>query len=82
MRTGVTRRDFLKMGAAGVATAVLAGCQAPRRWVDLEPYVRPPEEQLAGVATWYASTCRQCPAGCGIRTRITGRRIRGDSRDA
>ncbi|MFN2243339.1 MAG: twin-arginine translocation signal domain-containing protein, partial [Anaerolineae bacterium] len=60
MRTGVTRRDFLKMGAAGVATAVLAGCQAPRRWVDLEPYVRPPEEQLAGVATWYASTCRQC----------------------
>jgi anaerobic selenocysteine-containing dehydrogenase len=66
----ITRRDFLKIGAAGATTAVLAGCQAPRRWVELEPYVRPPEQQLAGVATWYASTCRQCPAGCGIVARI------------
>ena len=66
----ITRRNFLKLGAAGAATAVLAGCQTPRRWVELEPYVRPPEEQLAGVATWYASTCRQCPAGCGIVVRI------------
>jgi len=70
MGSRVTRRDFLKIGAAGVASAVLAGCQSPRRWVELEPYVRPPEEQLAGVATWFASTCRQCPAGCGIVVRI------------
>jgi anaerobic selenocysteine-containing dehydrogenase len=77
MRTRVTRRDFLKMGAAGVVSAVLAGCQTPRRWVDLEPYVRPPEEQLAGVATWYASTCRQCPAGCGIVVRtMNGRALK------
>jgi anaerobic selenocysteine-containing dehydrogenase len=66
----ISRRNFLKAGALGAASAVLAGCQFPRRWVALEPYVRPPEEQLAGVATWYASTCRQCPAGCGIIVRI------------
>jgi anaerobic selenocysteine-containing dehydrogenase len=66
----VSRRAFLKMSAAGVAAAVLTGCQSPRRWVALEPYVIPPEEQLAGVATWYASTCRQCPAGCGIIVRV------------
>jgi anaerobic selenocysteine-containing dehydrogenase len=66
----ITRRHFLKLGAAGAATAVMAGCQSPRPWVTLEPYVRPPEEQLAGVATWFASTCRQCPAGCGIVVRI------------
>jgi anaerobic selenocysteine-containing dehydrogenase len=66
----LTRRDFLKIGAIGLASAVLAGCQRPRRWVNLEPYVRPPEEQLAGIATWYASTCRQCPAGCGIIVRV------------
>lgn len=53
-----TRRDFLKLGTAGIASAVLAGCEMPRRWVTLEPFVRPPEEQLAGEATWYASTCR------------------------
>lgn len=73
----VTRRDFIKIGAAGLATAVLAGCQQPRRWVELEPYVRPPEEQLAGIATWYASTCRQCPAGCGILVRtMNGRALK------
>ena len=66
----ITRRDFLKLGVAGAAIAVLAGCENPRRWVVLEPYVKPPEEQLAGQATWYASTCRQCPAGCGILVRI------------
>ena len=66
----VTRRSFLKIGAASLVGAVLTGCEKPRRWVNLEPYVRPPEEQLAGVATWYASTCRQCPAGCGIVVRV------------
>lgn len=65
-----TRRDFLKLGAMGAATAVMAGCQSPRSWVTLEPYVRPPEQELAGLATWFASTCRQCPAGCGIVVRI------------
>jgi anaerobic selenocysteine-containing dehydrogenase len=70
MSPAVSRRNFLRLGGASVAAAVLAGCQRPRRWVALEPYVRPPEEQLAGVATWYASTCRQCPAGCGIVVRV------------
>ena len=66
----ITRRNFLKIGALGAAGGILAGCAQPRRWVILEPFVRPPEEQLAGVATWYASTCRQCPAGCGIIVRL------------
>jgi anaerobic selenocysteine-containing dehydrogenase len=74
----ISRRDFLKVSTVlGGATAVLAGCQNPRRWVVLEPYVRAPEEQLAGVPTWYASTCRQCPAGCGIMVRImNGRAVK------
>ncbi len=77
MPHSVTRRDFLKIGALGLASAVLTGCQKSRRWVSLEPYVRPPEEQLAGVATWYASTCRQCPAGCGIIVRtMNGRALK------
>jgi anaerobic selenocysteine-containing dehydrogenase len=73
-----TRRDVLKMGAAGTATAILAGCsQESERWVELEPYVRAPEEQLAGVPNWYASTCRMCPAGCGIIVRImNGRAVK------
>jgi anaerobic selenocysteine-containing dehydrogenase len=70
MANKISRRDFIRVGALGAVSAVLAGCQFPRRWVTLEPYVRPPEEQLAGEATWYASTCRQCPAGCGTIVRI------------
>ena len=73
-----TRRDFLKIGAAGTATAILAGCsQETERWVTLEPYVRAPEEQLAGVPSFYATTCRMCPAGCGVVARImNGRAIK------
>ncbi len=76
--TNFTRRDFLKVGAAGTATAILAGCsQESERWVTLEPYVRAPEEQLAGIPSWYASTCRMCPAGCGIVVRImNGRAVK------
>ena len=77
MPDGITRRNFLKLTAVGTAATVLAGCQQPRRWVTLEPYVTPPEEQLAGEATWYASTCRQCPAGCGIIVRLmNGRAVK------
>jgi anaerobic selenocysteine-containing dehydrogenase len=70
MPTRISRRDFIRIGVAGAASAVLTGCQPARRYVNLEPYVRPPEEQIAGEATWYASTCRMCPAGCGIVVRI------------
>jgi anaerobic selenocysteine-containing dehydrogenase len=77
--TNFTRRDFLKIGAAGTATAVLAGCsQKAEHWVTLEPYVEtPPEGQRAGIPTFYATTCRQCPAGCGIVVKIlNGRAVK------
>ena len=70
MTPKITRRNFFKIASLGAGATILAGCANPRRWVTLEPYVRAPEEQLAGVATWYASTCRMCPAGCGIIVRI------------
>jgi molybdopterin-containing oxidoreductase family iron-sulfur binding subunit len=58
-----SRRQFLKtLGLAGTAT--LAGCSEPVRY--LIPYVIPPEDIVPGEATWYASTCRECPAGCGM----------------
>jgi anaerobic selenocysteine-containing dehydrogenase len=77
MAKKITRRDFLKIGATGAAASVLTGCQNPREWVILEPYVRPPEEQLAGQPTYYATTCRQCPAGCGVIVRLlNGRAVK------
>ncbi len=78
MGDGMERRDFLKVvGVAGVG-AGLAGCSSGKP-EKLLPYVVPPEEILPGMATWYRTTCQECPAGCGmdVRTR-EGRAIKAE----
>ena len=71
MPKSLTRQGFLKI-AAGATIAT--GLAPAVRKIIIEPFVHPPEEELPGQATWYASTCRQCPAGCGIVVRtINGR---------
>jgi anaerobic selenocysteine-containing dehydrogenase/Fe-S-cluster-containing dehydrogenase component len=65
MSDGMKRRDFLKVVGVGAGTAATAGC-ATGDVERLIPYVVPAEEIVPGVPTWYASTCRECPAGCGI----------------
>ncbi|MBI2087186.1 MAG: molybdopterin-dependent oxidoreductase [Deltaproteobacteria bacterium] len=71
----INRRDFLKvLGATGASA--LAGCasEAPERLI---PYLIPPEEVIPGQALWYASTCRECPAGCGVLVKVReGRAIK------
>jgi molybdopterin-containing oxidoreductase family iron-sulfur binding subunit len=37
-----------------------------KSWTKLIPYVIPPEETVPGVWSYFASTCRECPAGCGM----------------
>ncbi len=69
----LSRRDFLKIAAG--ATAATGFAPAIRRIV-LEPFVRPPEDVLPGQAVWYASTCRQCAAGCGIVVRVINGRAK------
>lgn len=58
-----SRRQFLK-AASLAGTAVLTGCSDHAR--KLIPYVIPPPDIVPGEATWYATTCRECPAGCGL----------------
>ena len=60
------RRDFLKLVGAG-AGAAAAGCSDPVE--KLIPYVIQPEEITPGIPVWYASTCRECPAGCGLHVK-------------
>src|SRR5512139_2521447 len=67
----LTRRDLLRIAAGATAATGLAPVV---RNIVIEPFVHPPEAELPGQATWYASTCRQCTAGCGIVVRtINGR---------
>jgi len=73
----ISRRQFLKIGAATGAATVVSGCTLNlQRTEYLETYLRPPEEGLPGEDLWYASTCRQCPAGCGIIVRVSEGRAR------
>ncbi|MGH8177526.1 MAG: molybdopterin-containing oxidoreductase family protein [Steroidobacter sp.] len=66
------RRDFLKLvgaGGVGVGAGFLLAESIKHPREHLIPYVVPPEEFSAGIATWYNSVCFMCPAGCGISVR-------------
>ena len=64
----VGRRTFLKVLGGAAPAAAVAACSPipPERII---PYVVPPEDVIPGVATWYATVCGECPAGCGMRVR-------------
>ena len=68
MSGGIQRRDFLRVVGASGAGATMFGCSTDNV-EKLIPYVVPPEEITPGVATWYASVCGECAAGCGIWVR-------------
>lgn len=70
MSDKISRRDFLKIAGAGAAaSAVLTGCGPATRYIVRRPYTEMPEYNQTGLNTYYASTCRECPAGCGIIVR-------------
>lgn len=58
------RRTFLKIAGVG-SVAFAVGCNAhPEK--TIHALVRSPDDMVTGQPTWYASTCRECPAGCGV----------------
>ena len=80
MSEKISRRDFLKLATAGAATtAVLTGCGPASRYVEREPYLKMPEYTYNGLSTYYATTCRECSAGCGLVIRtMQGRAIKAE----
>ena len=72
MTDGINRRRFLKiLGVTGGAATVASACGiGPEPTEKLIPYLVGSEDQVPGNATWYASTCRECAAGCGIRVKV------------
>ena len=70
---GVDRRGFFRILGASGAAAAAAGCG--RTTEAILPYVVPPEHVVPGVATWFATACRECPGGCGVLAKSREGRV-------
>ncbi|MGQ0640976.1 MAG: molybdopterin-dependent oxidoreductase [Gemmatimonadaceae bacterium] len=73
---GVRRREFLKVLGATSAAATAFGC-TNERVEQLIPYVTSPDHTVPGVSTYFATTCRECAAACGVVAEVRdGRAIK------
>src|SRR5262252_7969771 len=63
----MNRRDFFKIVSVSGAAAAAGGCQQASE--TILPLVVPNEQLVPGVASWFATVCRECPAGCGVIAR-------------
>ncbi len=67
------RRTFLKL--AGIGSLSLAtGCDS-RPANTLYSLVKAPDDMVTGEPSWYATTCRECPAGCGVVAKVREGRV-------
>ncbi|MGH7590942.1 MAG: hypothetical protein ACREL2_05850, partial [Gemmatimonadales bacterium] len=65
----IDRRKFLTVvGVTGAGAAALSGCST-ERVEKLVPYLVQSEDQIPGIPTYYASTCTECAAGCGLHVK-------------
>jgi molybdopterin-containing oxidoreductase family iron-sulfur binding subunit len=68
----MNRRTFLKMAGMG-SISFAFGCNPPPKKILSQ--VQAPDDMVTGRAAWYASTCRECPAGCGILAKSREARL-------
>jgi molybdopterin-containing oxidoreductase family iron-sulfur binding subunit len=61
----IKRREFLKVAAGGTGAFMAVGFGV-KSTDDLIPYITPPKHIVPGTVTLFATTCRECPAGCGL----------------
>ena len=63
--SSVKRREFLKVLGVGTAATAMVGC-GTEKVEKLIPYLVSPDQTVPGVSTYYATTCRECSAACGV----------------
>jgi anaerobic selenocysteine-containing dehydrogenase/Fe-S-cluster-containing dehydrogenase component len=71
--SGIDRRSFFRIVAVSGAATAAAGCGPTAE--KLYPYVSPPENIVPGVAAYFATVCRECPAGCGVLAKNRDGRV-------
>ena len=62
-----SRRDWFKLAMAGTLVGWVR--TEEQRFDHLLPLLEPEEQIVPGVATYYRTSCRECPAGCGLVVR-------------
>ncbi|MEW6312832.1 MAG: molybdopterin-dependent oxidoreductase [Pseudomonadota bacterium] len=76
--SNINRRDFLKVLGWSGATVAVAGCGNTSVESGAETvmsYVQPEDFVVPGIGVYYASTCTQCEASCGVTGRVREGRI-------
>jgi len=72
------RRDFLRVLGWGGASASVAACgftSVDSGVETVKSYVEPEDFNVPGVGIYYASTCTQCDAQCGVIGRVRDGRV-------
>ena len=70
----IQRRDFLKTVGISGSAALLDAC-TPENSEKLVPYLVPPEDIVPGTPAYYTTSCRECPAGCGMLAKTREGRV-------
>lgn len=77
-RAAVKRREFLKVLGVSTAATAAVGC-GTGEVEKLIPYLVSPDNTVPGVSNHYATTCRECAAGCGLIVEVRdGRAIKAE----
>lgn len=64
-KSKLSRREFLRLSAGGgMYAAVGFGVKLPQHLI---PFISPPDQVAPEGWSFFATTCRECPAGCGMR---------------
>ncbi|MDH5637804.1 MAG: molybdopterin-dependent oxidoreductase [Nitrospinota bacterium] len=69
------RRSFLKLSGVAASAGAVGACSRASQKVI--PFVETPNDGANPVdGDWYATTCRECNAGCGIIVRTVNGRVK------